>query len=249
MRTEDVLSTDGRSGPLQRAGAAPVTINDAYPWGRSFDEYRQMFRLTDDDLSGRIVGCADGPAAFNAEMYRRGGRAVSCDPLYAFTATDIRARIEAIGPLLVARARQEAGRFVWDRIHSPEELGRVRMAAMEEFLADYDAGREEGRYLDRSLPSLGLPDGSFNLALCSHFLLLYSDALSPVFHAASVVEMCRVATEARVFPLLDMNGRRSRHLDGLIEALARHGFEAKVERVDYEFQRGGNEMLRVTRRR
>jgi hypothetical protein len=120
---------------------------------------------------------------------------------------------------------------------------------MEEFLADYDAGRAEGRYVDRSLPSLGLPNGSFDLALCSHFLLLYSDALSAEFHADSLVEMCRVAAEARVFPLLDMTGRRSRHLHGLIEVLDAHGLEAKVERVDYEFQRGGNEMLRVTRRR
>jgi hypothetical protein len=226
-----------------------ITINEAYPWGRSFDEYRRMFNLTEEDLAGRIVGCADGPAAFNAGMARRGKRVVSCDPLYAFTGGEIRDRINTTATQLVDMAREAADRFVWDRIHSPEELGRVRMAAMEEFLADYDAGREEGRYLDRSLPSLGLPRGSFDLALCSHFLLLYSDALSAEFHAASVAEMCRVAAEARVFPLLDMTGRRSHHLEGLIAALAAQGLEAKVERVDYEFQRGGNEMLRVTRRR
>jgi hypothetical protein len=226
-----------------------VTINEAYPWGRSFDEYRRMFNLTEDDLAGRIVGCADGPAAFNAGMWRRGKRVVSCDPLYAFRGGEIRDRISVTAPRLVAMARESSDKFVWDRIRSPEELGRVRTTAMAEFLADYDAGRAEGRYLDRSLPSLGLPDGSFDLALCSHFLLLYSDELSAEFHAASVAEMCRVAAEARVFPLLDMKGQRSLHLDGLIEALAGHGLEAKAERVDYEFQRGGNEMLRVTRRR
>ena len=118
---------------------------------------------------------------------------------------------------------------------------------MEEFLADYDAGREEGRYLNRSLPSLDFPDDSFDLALCSHFLLLYSDELSAEFHAEAVKEMCRVAREARIFPLLDMRGRRSRHLAGLIDHLRSRGLAANVERVDYEFQRGGNEMLRVTR--
>jgi len=64
-----------------------------------------------------------------------------------------------------------------------------------------------------------------------------------------VREMCRVAREARVFPLVDMRGERSRHVGPLIEALAADGLDATVERVDYEFQRGGNEMLRVTRRR
>jgi hypothetical protein len=226
-----------------------VAINEAYPWGRSFDEYRRMFRLTEKDLAGRIVGCADGPAAFNAAMRRRGGRVVSCDPLYAFSAGEIRGRIDATAPQLMARAREAAERFVWDRIASPEDLGRVRMEAMEEFLADYDAGRSEGRYLDRSLPTLGFDDDTFDLALCSHFLLLYSDELSAEFHRAAVLEMCRVACEARVFPLLDMWGERSRHLAGLIDDLRSCGLDAAVERVDYEFQRGGNEMLRVRRRR
>src|SRR5688572_17887037 len=224
-----------------------ITINDAYPWGRSFDEYRRMFALTDEDLDRRIIGCADGPAAFNATMHRRGRRVVSCDPLYAFSADQIRSRIAQTTPKLIALARESAGRFVWDQIDSPEAMGRVRMAAMEEFLADYDAGRRVGRYLDQSLPALEFAEGSFDLALCSHFLLLYSDELSAEFHRDAVIEMCRVALEARIFPLLDMRGERSGHLPGLIDELRSSGLCTTVERVNYEFQRGGNEMLRVTR--
>src|ERR671919_658039 len=108
-----------------------ITINDVYPWGRSFDEYRRMYSLTDADLSGRILGCADGPASFNAAMRRLGGRVVSCDPLYAFSGDEIRARIDATCDHLVALTRNEPERFVWDRIRSPGDLGRVRMAAME----------------------------------------------------------------------------------------------------------------------
>lgn len=208
-----------------------------------------MFSLTDDDLSGRIVGCADGPAAFNAAMARRGERVVSCDPLYGFSGGEIRARIDATRAFLVAAAREAADRFVWNRITSPEDLGRVRMAAMEEFLSDYDAGRREGRYLPLSLPSLALPDDAFDLALCSHFLLLYSSELDFDFHVRAVREMCRVAPEARIFPLLDLEGRRSSHLEPLVAALRDAGLLAVIEDVDYEFQRGGNEMLRVARRR
>ena len=224
------------------------TLGHIVPWGRSFDEYRRMFGLTEADLDRRIIGCADGPAGFNAGMRRRGRRVISCDPLYAFGADEIRRRIDATAAELVAVAREAAGRFVWDRIASPDDLGRVRLAAMAEFLGDYDDGRLEGRYLDRSLPDLGFACDSFDLALCSHFLLLYGDELSAEFHLASVLEMCRVAREARVFPLLDMRGEGSPHLATLVEQLNTHGLAAKVERVDYEFQRGGNEMLRVTRR-
>ena len=39
---------------------------DIIPWGRSFDEYLDMFDLSEDDLARDIVGVGDGPASFNA---------------------------------------------------------------------------------------------------------------------------------------------------------------------------------------
>jgi hypothetical protein len=48
------------------------TLSDVVPWGRSFDEYQRMFVLSEDDLATTILGCADGPASFNAEATRRG---------------------------------------------------------------------------------------------------------------------------------------------------------------------------------
>ena len=51
------------------------TLDQVVPWGRSFDEYRRMFALSDDDLTGSILGCGDGLASFNAVSYglQRGG--------------------------------------------------------------------------------------------------------------------------------------------------------------------------------
>ena len=87
-----------------------ITIGNAYPWGRSFDEYTRMFVLTEEDLRRRIVGVADGPAAFNAEMARRGNPITSCDPLYRFEAAEIRSRIEQTRDLLGTQ-REERGEF------------------------------------------------------------------------------------------------------------------------------------------
>jgi hypothetical protein len=148
---------------------------------------------------------------------------------------------------MMERAVRGRDRFVWDVIRSPEELGRVRMAAMNDFLSDYDPGRRSGRYMAASLPHLPFGDGAFELALCSHFLFLYSDELSTADHAEAVLELCRVAREVRVFPLLEMNGERSRHVGPVLEASERHGPRVRVERVEYEFQRGGNEMMVVQR--
>jgi hypothetical protein len=226
----------------------PFSLKDVVPWGRSFDEYTAMFALSAADLEGRILGCGDGPAAFNAGLTRRGGRVVSVDPIYRFSAEEIRRRIEETYDDVMAEARRNQRDFVWRHIASPEELGRKRMAAMEEFLADYPDGRAEGRYVPGALPALPFSDGSFDLALSSHYLFLYSKFLPLDFHVASIGELCRVARETRLFPLLEFGSRKSRHLEGVVDALRGNGIVGTIETVPYEFQRGGNEMLRVRRR-
>ena len=222
------------------------TLDQVVPWGRSLDEYVRMFALTDADLAGRIVGCGDGPASFNAELTHRGGRVVSCDPLYRFGEDEIRGRIAATYQQVMDQARRHADDFVWTgAIRSLEDLSRQRMHAMNAFLADYETGRSTGRYLDAPLPTLPFGDGAFDLALCSHYLFLYAAQVSEAEHLAGIREMCRVAREVRIFPLLELGGARSPHVTPCLAQLAESGFEASIERVPYEFRRGGNEMLRI----
>jgi hypothetical protein len=152
------------------------TLDQIVPWGRSFDEYRRMFALSDGDLRSRILGCADGPASFNADATRLGGHVISCDPLYRWNAADIRGRIIATFAEVLEQTRRNAHEFVWDAIRSVEELRRVRLTAMEAFLKDYDAGKCGSRYIAGELPTLPFTDQSFDLAICSHFLFLSTRA-------------------------------------------------------------------------
>ena len=225
------------------------TLNDVVPWGRSYDEYVRMFALEEPDLRLRIIGCADGPASFNAEAARRGVRVVSCDPLYAFAAAAVRERIEATSPEILEQTRKNAATFVWNTIASVDELGIVRMAAMSKFLDDYERGLEERRYVAAALPDLPFQQGAFDLALCSHFLFLYSERLGRDFHVDAARELCRVAGEVRIFPLLSLDGERSPFVDTVSAALAGSGMEVSLEVVPYEFQRGGNQMMRIRRGR
>ena len=172
---------------------------------------------------------------------------VSVDPLYRLDAAAIRERIAATYEQMMEQARMNRERFVWDAIPSVEELGRVRTEAMEEFLGDFELGKGQGRYVDGELPVLAHSDQSFDLALCSHFLFLYTEQLSEEFHRAAVRELCRVAREVRIFPLLALDGSRSRHVAGVEEEL-RNVCEVSVEAVEYEFQRGGNQMMRLRTR-
>ena len=221
------------------------TLDRVVPWGRSFAEYEGMFALGADDLRRRILGCADGPASFNVEAIERGGDVVSVDPLYAFSAEEIRGQIKTACPQILEQTWQNRHDFVWTDFASIEELGRARLKAMARFLADYEASRESGRYLEAELPRLPFLDGAFGLALCSHFLFLYSEQFDEPFHVESVVELCRVADEVRIFPLLGLGNKPTPHVRAVMRAVERLGRAARIERVDYEFQRGGNEMLRI----
>jgi hypothetical protein len=224
-------------------------LSQVLPWGRSFDEYVRMFSLDDEDLGGRILGCADGPASFNAEMHRRGRRVISSDPIYRFTRQQLSARIEKACEEIVEQTRKNMGNFVWSSIGSIEELRDARMSAMRQFLDYYDDGKEQGRYIDAELPILPFDDGAFDIALCSHLLFLYSDRLSLDFHRESILQLCRVADDVRIFPLIDLDLRPSPHVQAIASCLEEVGFTVSIEHVAYEFQRGGNEMLRITRDR
>ena len=224
------------------------TLSEVVPWGRSYEEYCRMFALTDADLRLRTLGCGDGPASFNAEASRRGLRVVSCDPLYRFDRTQIRQRIDETYETVLAQTRANEQEFVWTDIRSVDDLGRLRLAAMTDFLDDFENGSAQGRYVDAGLPELPFEDVAFDLALCSHFLFLYTTQLGQAFHQSAIRELCRVASEVRIFPLLELGGRPSPLVQQAVDDLSARGLDVSLETVPYEFQRGGNEMMRIRRR-
>jgi hypothetical protein len=221
------------------------TLEEVVPYGRSFDEYRRMFALTDADLQSKILGCADGPASFNAEATHRGIRVVSCDPLYGAEVVDIRQRIAASFDQVIEQTRQNLDAFVWNSIGSVDHLAKMRMTAMEAFLDDYDAGTAQGRYVEAELPALPFPNSSFDLAVCSHFLFLYTDQLTNAFHVQSILELRRIAREVRIFPLLALGGQPSPYVESVADEIRSYLHAVTIETVPYEFQRGGNQMMRV----
>ena len=115
----------------------PYTLESVVPLGRSYDEYVRMFSLSASDLSGRILGCADGLASFNAVHTGRGGRVVSIDPLYDFPTADIRDRIEETFKETMRQMKLNTSEFVWDRIGTVDDLAALRKRAMTMFLEDY----------------------------------------------------------------------------------------------------------------
>ena len=202
-----------------------------------------MFGLTEGDLSKRILGCGDGPASFNVEATDRGFQVTSCDPVYQFRADEIRRRIDDVYPEIMTKMRQGVGNYIWESLSSVEQLGEVRMKAMSRFLSDFDAGCRQGRYVSASLPSLPFSDSQFDLALCSHYLFLYSEHVDGAAHLESMRELYRVASEVRVFPVVSLNGEASMHLDQVMSALSADGIDVSLQPASYRFQKGATDML------
>jgi hypothetical protein len=221
-------------------------LESVVPWGRTLEEYIRMFDLTHDELQLKILDCAGGPASFNVEMNRRGYKVISCDPIYQFSANEISQRIQDTYQTVIDGTKATREYFVWQDIQSPEQLGQIRMAAMQQFLEDLPLGVQQGRYITGELPVLPFDTHQFNLAVCSHFLFTYSDLLSQEFHLASIQELCRIAGEVRIFPLLNQFSREVSPLVPLVmKELAAQGYNLEMKQVPYEFQKGGNQMLRL----
>jgi hypothetical protein len=120
------------------------------------------------------------------------------------------------------------------------------MEAMNDFLGDFEQGKSEERYVATELPELPFAPLSFEIALCSHFLFFYSDSYSLEFHKKAVDELCRVAGEVRIFPILTYNAEPCPIVAPTMDHLQKAGRKVSLEKVPYEFQRGGNMMLRIS---
>ena len=208
-----------------------MKLNEVVPWGRTLEEYKLMFALSDADLNMTILGCGDGPANFNAEMTELGHSVVSIDPLYQFSAEQIKQRVLETYELVIKQVKQNSNRYIWKNFRDADELGYARLAAMEKFLLDYETGKIAGRYLPLSLPNLELANNQFGLCVCSHLLFLYSEQLSLDFHIASIHELLRISPEVRIFPLLKLDGELSPYIESVIQTFSSHGFDVKVDPV------------------
>ncbi|AFZ32576.1 hypothetical protein Glo7428_4127 [Gloeocapsa sp. PCC 7428] len=223
-------------------------LENVVPWGRSLPEYIKMFDLNSDDFKLSILDCAGGPASFNAEMTKRGYNIVSCDPIYQFSDAEIAQRIQETYPVILKGVQETRDHLVWRDIASPEQLGKIRMAAMRQFLDDFPSGVATGRYITAELPNLPFDLGEFDLALCAHLLFTYSEQFSLDFHLQSVVELCRVAKEVRIFPLLvNFSNDISPWLEPVMNYLQNEGYTTEIKQVAYEFQKGGNQLLRISK--
>lgn len=217
-------------------------LSTVVPWGRTLDEYRLMFALSEVDLKKSIASFGDGPASFNSEMTELRNNVTSFDPIYQFTKQQLSNRIEDTKDIVMKQTKKNKDNFIWTTIKDLDELEKTRIGAMYNFIEDFDKGREENRYIPHELPNkTTFLDKHFDIGLSSHFLLLYPD-LGLDFHIKAIDEMLRICKEVRIFPILDLDAKESSVLKPIIDNYSK-GYEVKIEKTDYMFQKDGDKML------
>lgn len=221
-----------------------MKLDKVVPFGRLLTEYQLMFHLTSEDMERKILDVAEGPASFNAEMHQLGCFITSIDPLYEFSGQEIQQRFDECVDSIIKQVGTTPKNWVWNYHKSAEELRRNREKALTTFLADYERGKAEQRYVYGALPDILLEE-HYDLVLCSHFLFLYSGQFNYDFHRRSILNLLKQSHEIRIFPLLTLDLKQSPHLKLILQELNQLGYSTEILKVDYELQRGGNEMLKI----
>ncbi|MSR33117.1 MAG: hypothetical protein EXR99_16650 [Gemmataceae bacterium] len=209
-------------------------------FGRTYEEYLEMFALENKQLQGRdILDCPSGPDSFVAQGQERGLHITGCDPMYyhrkGFLGKQARLDIKA-GVNCMRNLLNEL--FVepdW------EEYLQRKLLALKEFSRDFSCGLREGRYIPGALPSLPFKNRAFDLALSGNFLFSYADTKfggtmkkSPFdlhFHRMAVQELLRVARrEVRIYPLytLEIPSKQSPLVAPLVEELKQQGYRVDL---------------------
>ncbi|SFJ30197.1 hypothetical protein SAMN04487936_101596 [Halobacillus dabanensis] len=216
--------------------------------GRTYEEYMDMFLLSEEELKGKkVLDCPSGACSFTAVGQSRGLDITASDIAYDHSAEDLKAKGQEDIQHAMAHMDKAKTNYVWKYFEDIDQLKEHREKALLDCTEDMKKNSE--RYTQVHLPSLLFSDNEFDILLSAHFLFTYADRLDLLFHIDTLKELLRVTKEeVRIFPLVDLQGNRYEHLGHVIEYLKDNGYSVKEISVPYEFQKGANTMLKVSER-
>lgn len=213
--------------------------------GRTLEEYLDMFSLSEEELQGKkILDCPAGACSFTAVGNELGLDVTACDIAYYHSSEDLKNKgLQDIEHAMdhIEKARKN---YKWDYFINVDGLRKHRLRALQDCTNDMRESSE--RYIPVTLPLLPFKNAEFDILLSAHFLFMYADRLDYRFHIETLNELLRVTKEeVRIFPLVDLEGKRYEYLDKIISYLADNGCTVEEVKVPYEFQTNANSILKI----
>ncbi|MEI5906648.1 SAM-dependent methyltransferase [Bacillus spongiae] len=213
--------------------------------GRTFKEYLDMFSLSVEELSGKkVLDCPSGACSFTATGNQLGIDITGCDIAYYHSGEELHNKGLQDIEHAMEHMEKVKSNYRWNYFKNVENLKNHRLSALKDCTNDMKQSSEQ--YVPVTLPSLPFGDGEFDIVLSAHFLFTYADRLDYQFHITTLDELLRVTKkEVRIFPLVDLEGKRYEHLDKIIHYLTNNGCTVEEVKVSYEFQQNAHSMLKI----
>ncbi|WP_078392797.1 SAM-dependent methyltransferase [Shouchella patagoniensis] len=213
--------------------------------GRTYEEYLNMFLLSKEELFGKkVLDCPAGACSFTAVGNKLGLDIIACDIAYYHSGNLLKSKgLQDIEHAMV-HMEKAFDNYNWDFFRDIADLKSHRLSALTNCSNDMLENGE--KYIPVTLPTLPFKDDQFDIVLSAHFLFMYGDRLDYQFHINTLKELLRVTKlELRIFPLVNLEGKRYEELDNIIKSLKSWGYEVTEIAVNYEFQINANSMLKV----
>lgn len=222
-----------------------MTQHEAIPnWICGLEEYEQMFDLQSDDYRKSILDFPGSISSFNADVYQQAARVISGDAIYGMSYEEMEAYAHRLMQLNCDHLTQHADQVLKRGQAALEPIFAMWKANYSRFLNDYVTGKKQSRYQEVLMPDLPYDNHEFQLALCSDYVF-NRHAQNDCRPEQVVSELCRVAEEVRIFPLLTEAGDISEWLGPLMLDLQNKNHGIEIRQVPFENVKGGNAMLRV----
>ncbi len=222
-----------------------MTKHEAIPcWIHGLEEYEQMFDLQADDYRKILFDFPGSISSFNADVYQQAHRIVSGDTIYSMDFPAMQAYVEQLLQSNYAYLKQHAQAVLRHGVADIESIFKIVQDNSERFLTDYVTGKKQARYQAVFMPHLPYKNHEFQLALCCDYVFNHHKQ-NDCTPQEVVFELCRIAEEVRIFPVLTERGEPSTWLGPLMLELQQRHYGIEVRHVAFKNVKGNNAMLRI----
>lgn len=220
-----------------------LDLKDVVLVGRNFEEYFKMFNLKEVNKKEKILDVASGVSSFCKEATEKGYDVTSSDRIYYFSPNELEKKCGEDLNTTIEKLSEVRDLYQWEFFKDVTELKDQRIKAYKNFIEDFRQNGSE-KYVYAEYPRSDFKNNQFTITLVSHFLFMYDEHFNYDFHKDTIKELMRITSkEIRIFPIVNLKGKRSSFVSELIKDKDFHHYKIEIEKVDYEFVKGGNEML------